>query len=108
MTHLYYIAHPPCFFFFAALKEFGYEYANFDGAWMAKERDPQLGGMLALQIGAAGDPELGAVVDSVEFPERNELVDVELLECVRETALSLALPPPAQGGRDELEITIPI
>ena len=24
----------------ARLKEFGYEYANFDGSWMAKERDP--------------------------------------------------------------------
>ena len=76
---------------------------------LARERDATLSGMLAMEFGVAGDPDLGAVVDTVDFPEdRNELRDEELLTCMRETALSMTLPAPQNGGRLDLLITLPV
>jgi hypothetical protein len=75
---------------------------------MAHEREPTLSGMLALEVGAAGDPDLGSVIDYVRFADRNEIEEQELQECVRETAFSLSLPPPVDMGREDLMLTIPI
>lgn len=75
----------------------------------ARERDESLSGMLAMEFGVAGDPDLGAVVDAVGFPDdRNEVHEEELLTCMRETALSMTLPAPENGGRLDLMITIPV
>ena len=75
---------------------------------MARERQPELRGMLAIELGAAGDPELGAVVDRVVFAERNEIDDLELRECVEQSAWSLTLPPPPDASREDLLLTIPV
>jgi hypothetical protein len=78
---------------------------------MARERNPTpqgLQGMLALEVNAAGDPDLGSVIEGVEFPADNEILDRDLLECVRETAMSLTLPPPKAGGRHAMKVTIPM
>ena len=72
----------------------------------ALERTPALRGMLAIGIEAIGDDELGAVIDAVEYPATNEIVDPALLECVRETALSMSLPPPASDGRTAFMLTL--
>lgn len=75
----------------------------------ARERDPELVGLLAVEVDMAGDPELGAVIDDVRFPdERNEVRDPELQTCIRETALSMLLPSPEQGGQERLMLTVPI
>ncbi|EDM77336.1 hypothetical protein PPSIR1_26503 [Plesiocystis pacifica SIR-1] len=75
----------------------------------ARERDPELVGLLAVEVDMAGDPELGAVIDDVRFPDaRNEVRDPELQTCIRETALSMLLPSPEQGGQERLMLTVPI
>ncbi len=73
----------------------------------ARERDPALEGMLAVEVSVVVDPEVGAVVDMVDFAERNEIADQELQTCVRETALSMLLPAD-EGAAQELLFTIPI
>lgn len=74
----------------------------------ARERDPELMGMLALGMEVIGDEDLGAVIENVDFPDRNEVIEAELLECIRETAYSTTLPPPPESGRDEFLITLKV
>lgn len=74
----------------------------------ALEREPALRGMMAIEIGAIGDEELGAVVDRVEFPADNGVHQAELLECMRESSLSMALPPPPAGGHAAFVISMPV
>jgi len=76
----------------------------------ARERLPDLEGMVGLALEVASDPELGAVVDEVEISaERStDSGDEELHTCLRETALSMLLPEPEAGGRFELLITLPL
>lgn len=73
----------------------------------AREANPELAGMLAVGVELLADDELGAIVESVEFPPTNELDDQELQTCIRETALSMILPP-APSGRDAFMLTLPI
>lgn len=74
----------------------------------ARERDPSLEGMLAISLDVIADEEHGAIVESVEFPENNEVHDALLHECIRETSLSTILPPPPEGGREGFLLTLPI
>lgn len=64
----------------------------------ATERDGKLAGTLEMAVAAVADPELGAVIDTVDVTTQGEAVDAELIECVRESALSMVLP--AQEGGD--------
>lgn len=77
---------------------------------LAKERNQRVTGMLAIEVSAIGDEDVGAVVESVEFPHENEpdneLRDPDLLECVRESSLAMSLPPPPAGGRTDFMITM--
>jgi len=73
---------------------------------LARAQQPALAGMLVLDVEILGDEELGGVVDSVEPGAANELVDPALLECVRESLLATALPPPEQGGRDAISLSM--
>lgn len=74
----------------------------------AIEREPALRGALAIEIDAIADAEVGAVVDRVEFPADNGVHQAELLECLRESSLSMALPPPPAGGRAAFVISMPV
>ena len=73
----------------------------------ARERDPGLEGMLAVEVNIVVEPEVGAIVETVEFAELNDLDDLELQTCVRETALSMLLPAD-ESGTQELMFTIPV
>lgn len=72
----------------------------------AQERAPGLAGMLILGIETAADKDLGAVVEKAEPSPRNGVTDAALLECLRETALTLRLPPPPGSGREQFEISL--
>ena len=61
-----------------------------------------------LGIETLADEELGAVVDVAGAAPDNEIQDPDLLECIRETALSLTLPPGLTTGREKFEITLRI
>jgi hypothetical protein len=74
----------------------------------AQARTPQLKGMLAIGLETIADEELGAVVDLADPAPTNDVLDPLLLECIRESAFSLTLPPPLTSGREKLEITLPI
>jgi hypothetical protein len=74
----------------------------------AEARSPRLAGMLALSLETIADEQLGAVVEVAEPAPTNNVVDPLLLECIRESALSLALPPPPASGREKFQLTLPV
>lgn len=74
----------------------------------AQRRNPRLAGLLAIGLETAADKELGAVVEAADPTARSRIEDPELLECIRESALSLRLPPPPASGREKFELTLPI
>jgi hypothetical protein len=64
------------------------------------------GSSVAINLETAADKELGAVVEVAEAAPTNEIADPALLECIRESALSLSLPPPPASGRDQVMLTL--
>jgi hypothetical protein len=75
----------------------------------ARERDPKLGGMLAVSIELAAAEEVGAIIEAVEGADgENEVHDDELIECVRQSAFTIELPMPVEDGRTSRQLTIPI
>lgn len=75
---------------------------------LAQKDAPELMGTLVIDLSAVADKELGAVVEDVQIPPTNQIQNPALLECIRETALSLTLPPPPGSGREKFELSIPI
>lgn len=75
---------------------------------MAREREAELSGMLIIDLEILGDEEIGGVVETVGPGSNNEVADPELLECVTESILSTTLPPPPEGGRDPISISMPV
>ena len=75
---------------------------------LAREKKPELAGLLVLDVALLGDAAIGGVVESVAPGASNEVVDEALLECVRESILSTTLPPPPEGGSDALSLSVPL
>ena len=74
----------------------------------AKERGVRGRGMLALQVKLAGTEGVGRIVESVEPAESNAVHDRELIDCVRQSAFTVDLPPSgASGSNDAMLLTIP-
>jgi hypothetical protein len=72
----------------------------------AEQRNPQLTGMLAIGLEIVADEALGGVIDRAEPAARNQVRDEELIECVRQSALTVVLPAPLITGRESIEITL--
>jgi hypothetical protein len=72
----------------------------------ARERTPTLTGMVAIGLETVADEKLGAVVEAADPAPENEVTDEELLVCLRESALSLRLPPSPAEGREKLLLTL--
>lgn len=73
---------------------------------LAREQNPGLTGLLNLDVEIVGDADLGGVVDSLEPSRNNEVHDPAMLECVRESLLSITLPAPDLAGRDALMLSL--
>ncbi|KIG16073.1 hypothetical protein DB30_04945 [Enhygromyxa salina] len=73
----------------------------------ARERDPELNGMLTANFEILSDDELGSIVETVDFPEPDETHDDELRTCIRETTLSMILPE-APSGQEQFMLTLPL
>lgn len=73
---------------------------------LARETHPDISGMLDLNVEILGDEDIGGVIDSLEPAPTNEIADPGLLECVRESLLSVTLPPPKTGGRDAIMLSL--
>jgi hypothetical protein len=74
----------------------------------ALQRRPGLHGTLALSVKLAGVEGVGSVFESVEPIAKNQVSDDEMIDCVRQSAFSIDLPPPRADRRDGLELTIPL
>lgn len=75
----------------------------------ARERNPRLRGMLAVNLDFANARDEGSIVEAVEpAPGRNQLDDEELIECVRQSAFTIQLPLPDDTGRTSRQLTIPL
>ena len=75
---------------------------------LAQQAAPGLQGTLALDLHAVADPGLGAAIDVAGAAANNQVADPDLLECIRESAFSLHLPPSAATGRVMFLLTLPI
>jgi len=73
----------------------------------AKERGVRGRGMLALGVKLTGADGIGRIIESVEPAPNNAIDDPELIDCVRQSAFTVDLPPPTSSGSSELELTIP-
>jgi hypothetical protein len=74
----------------------------------AEARDAELQGMFVIALETVADEQLGAVVDVADRARLNQVADPELFECIRESAFSLSLPPPPEGGREKFDLSLPI
>jgi hypothetical protein len=72
----------------------------------ARERMPELRGLVAIEVELLAEKSAGAIVESAAPAAINEIADPELLECLQETLLSLALPGEAVDGREALMISL--
>ncbi len=54
-------------------------------------------GRLHVAFEILADPDIGGIVESVEFLETNEVADADMLECIRESALSITFASEATG-----------
>ena len=75
---------------------------------LARNENPELEGLLVLDIDIIGDEEIGGLVETVEPGEANELVDPILLECMRESLFATELPEPQESGRDAISLSMPL
>jgi hypothetical protein len=73
----------------------------------AKERGVRGNGMLALTVKLTGAEGIGRIIESVEPAPNNAIPDPELIDCVRQSAFTVDLPPPTEGGMSEGVLTIP-
>lgn len=73
---------------------------------LVREAHPELAGMLVLDLEILGDEDIGGVVNTLEPGQGNEIAEPALLECVRESLLATTLPPPEQGGRDAISLSM--
>lgn len=62
-------------------------------------RVPAAKGRLELSYTILGEEDVGGLVDEVEVKAEGSVVDEELATCVKESTLSIAFRPPANGGK---------
>lgn len=64
----------------------------------ALEDQPELGGKVVMKFSIVGDESVGGVVDEANVDPTSDITHPDLLECMRESMLSLSFPPPEGGG----------
>jgi hypothetical protein len=76
----------------------------------AIEGNPALSGMLTIEFEMVVDEDLGAVIDTVDFPTAaaDQIIQAELQECARESLLSTLLPPGKASGREGLMVILKV
>ena len=72
----------------------------------ALKKEPTLRGRLVVHFVIVGDEKVGGVVESVQVKDESTLKDPVLLECMRESLLSVTFKPPENGGW--VSVTYPI
>ncbi|MEM9457302.1 MAG: AgmX/PglI C-terminal domain-containing protein [Myxococcota bacterium] len=65
---------------------------------MALEDDDALAGRLVMQFRIVGEPDVGGIVQEVQMAEDSEIQHADLVECMRESMMSVSFDPPEDGG----------
>jgi hypothetical protein len=72
----------------------------------AQKRSPDLRGKVVLRFAIVGDANTGGIVESADVMDRSTIRDQGMIECIRESMLSMTFPPPKQGGFVTVEYPI--
>jgi len=72
----------------------------------ALERDPQLAGSLVFAFKIVGDEKTGGIVEEVDVLNESTLRDPDVIDCMRQSFLSVTFPAPEGGG--EVTVVYPI
>ncbi len=70
-----------------------------------EQRDPLLSGVLAIDVEIVADEALGGVIDRAEGASANQVADEDLVECVRQSAMSVILPTGLITGHEKFSLT---
>jgi hypothetical protein len=74
---------------------------------LASEEAGELTGTIGIRFTLAAEPELGGLVDALEFMEDYSTIDnANMRECMRESMYALELDPPPEGMQVGREITL--
>jgi hypothetical protein len=69
-------------------------------------RSPKAGGKIVATFRIVGDKRVGGVIESVDFDEGTTISDNAMLECLRESLLSVSFEPPPESAA--VDVTYPI
>jgi hypothetical protein len=72
----------------------------------ALTRAPGLHGKVVFAFNIVGDARTGGIVEAVDVLSESTLRDPEVIDCMRQSFLSVVFPPPASGG--EVTVVYPI
>jgi hypothetical protein len=72
----------------------------------ALEQQPALGGSIVFAFNIVGDPKTGGIVEAVDVLDKSTLRDPDVIDCMRQSFLSVTFPPPENGG--EVTVVYPI
>ena len=72
----------------------------------ALEQNPQLGGKVVFAFNIVGDAKVGGIIEAVDVLNESTLRDPDVIDCMRQSFLTVTFPPPANGG--EVTVIYPI
>jgi hypothetical protein len=72
----------------------------------ALEQNPQLGGKVVFAFNIVGDAKVGGIIEAVDVLNESTLRDPDVIDCMRQSFLTVTFPPPANGG--EVTVVYPI
>ena len=67
---------------------------------------PDLHGLVAIDVKLLAERDVGAIVEEAAPAAINEIADPELLECLQETLMSMALPGDAVDGKGGVMVSL--
>lgn len=71
----------------------------------ALEDDEELAGKLVFQFRIVGEPDVGGIVEDAQLGPESDIAHPELVECMRESVMSMSFDPPQNGGA--MDVTYP-
>jgi hypothetical protein len=69
-------------------------------------QNPKLAGTVHFAFNIVGDEKTGGIVETVDVLNKSTLRDPDVIDCMRQSFLSITFPPPANGG--EVTVIYPI
>lgn len=72
----------------------------------AVERNPDIGRYVEIEFSVIADEDIGGVVEEARMGPRNEALEPEFIECVRQSTLSTIFPPPPGSGRQDIMLSL--